>query len=136
MTTKTRRKWTYKTREAAELAAANFERQGNASATALNAAVSGSIRWLEVDYGTSGSFYRFGVVPRKHYMLVVVVYHCPATGQQPHASAWDEDRLDLEIEQYRRVVPSSHEQREYRDGLVAVRQFAQDMLESEERCKR
>lgn len=117
--TATRRKYIYKTRQAAEGAARQYQHDVGILCAALNAVRNGDVEWSD-HYTATGttSAYQFGVVRRRHSFLVLITFFCPSTGQAPSTTAHEEDTVR---ELYRLVTahpPIDDEARAYRQGLA------------------
>jgi len=124
----TRRKYQFRTRQAAEDAARHCADGRDLNSVAFNAAITGQIKWLGNETFGDGAngHYRFGVIPRFAETIIVVVFYCPATGQSPHACAYHEEWLQAEIDRWAGSMPDDKLQRQYREGLYAVRQLVND----------
>lgn len=127
-----RRKYRFADRASAEAAQAESADIAGINSAAINAILAGNVRWLEgnhgdMSWGDDGAFYRFAAIPRRFETLILVQFHCPATGQAAHAAVYHESWLQEEIDRFAGINHQDQLQRGYRDGLYALRQLVNDL---------
>lgn len=117
---KTKSKYQYVNREAAEQAAIAERRGKYLYWGALQGVVNGAVEWLPDNYGTDYSYYRYGFFVQSGEPFFLVTHYSPVTGQKPRTTVLDEAEFKKTVDALLRFPPIDNDTRCHVSGLLAL----------------
>lgn len=121
---KPRRKWKFKDRESAELAAEDRSIQLSRMDAVVNGIVRGEVVWGKRKWGDESGTYRFGWLGRRNETIFLYVWEARNKGQKPSVTVLGESEARKLIEKLCADYGMDKLGREFREGIQACWQEA------------